>query len=368
MTIADDSPLTAVGAYVFAGGFTCGVSQHFRVLAHLEGNQFGTRTARTNFPALDIHVGKRDWPIDELHDDGVNVVFANPPCAPWSTAAGRSSGSWKTNPEVSCWRDTFELVEQLEPDAWACESVRGVYRQGWPMIAEMSEHAQRLGYAVYHVLTNGTASGLPQRRQRYLLVLSRYRLDWQPTHKEAANPVEAIRDRGTEKVYQLMGRQGAWRRLVPYMKPGDRAQRVFDETYPDYVTECRMNEQPVKGRPSFSVRRLPEEGLAPTVTGRCEIIHPYEDRYLSVEEAAGLCGYPPWFLFRGSVSDCYAQVGKAVMPPTAEYVARTLRHGIERGETVDPVRPGDPHEEVEVFSDRVDERQVTVPREVSRAG
>lgn len=69
---------TAVGCYIFAGGFTLGVKTHFDVLAHLEADAYGVATARRNFPRLPIHVGPDNWPTRDFH--GVDFVYGNPPC------------------------------------------------------------------------------------------------------------------------------------------------------------------------------------------------------------------------------------------------------------------------------------------------
>jgi len=46
---------TALGCQIYAGGFTLGVRRYFRVLAHLELNNYGVSTVARNLPRLPIH-------------------------------------------------------------------------------------------------------------------------------------------------------------------------------------------------------------------------------------------------------------------------------------------------------------------------
>src|SRR5260370_23897113 len=81
------SARTALGVYIFGGGFTVGVKRAgFRVLGHLEDGPFGVSTAKRNHPELSghIHTDPASWPLDQF--GMVDFVYGNPPCAPWSQA------------------------------------------------------------------------------------------------------------------------------------------------------------------------------------------------------------------------------------------------------------------------------------------
>ena len=82
--------LNAVGSYIFAGGFTLGVSKHFNVLAHLEDGAYGVSSARKNFPKLPIHTDPSTWPLKKLAGTA-DLVYGNPLCAAWSDLNGKAS-------------------------------------------------------------------------------------------------------------------------------------------------------------------------------------------------------------------------------------------------------------------------------------
>ncbi len=55
-----------------------------------------------------------------------------------------------------------------------------------------------------------------------------------------------------------------------------------------------------------------------------EYIHPDQHRTISIREAARIQSFPDWFVFEGSYSELYDQVGNAVPPLLARAVATEL--------------------------------------------
>ncbi len=54
------------------------------------------------------------------------------------------------------------------------------------------------------------------------------------------------------------------------------------------------------------------------------LIHPWEDRGLSIREAARLQSFPDWYAFQGSIGFQQQQVGNAVPPMLAKAVFDAL--------------------------------------------
>jgi hypothetical protein len=159
-------------------------------------------------------------------------------------------------------------------------------------------------------------------------VLSKYDLPWKPTGlKRDATIADAWK--GGFKTETQVKRSKTAEKWIKKTRPGDDLRRTFNlHVQPDDM-QHGMNGR-VVGRPPFAWKRLRKEGLSHVITGGPNFVHPKANRFLTVEEQAALCGYPKWYKFSGSPSAQYPQIGKAVMPPVAEYIARIVAEGLKK--------------------------------------
>jgi DNA (cytosine-5)-methyltransferase 1 len=119
------------------------------------------------------------WPDTELHDDvqtlealpPVDVVTAGFPCQDLSQA-GRTAGI--TGERSGLVGEVFRLLQQARPRWLVLENVRNmlVLDKGRAMRFLIDE-LESLGYRWAYRLVDSRSSGVPQRRQRVLLVASR---------------------------------------------------------------------------------------------------------------------------------------------------------------------------------------------------
>ncbi|MEB3860403.1 MAG: DNA cytosine methyltransferase, partial [Desulfurococcales archaeon] len=77
--------------------------------------------------------------------------------------------------------------------------------------------------------------------------------------------------------------------------------------------------------------RLDPRRPAPTIMGTSRLIHPIEDRLLTVREQARLMGFPDYHLFLGSRDSQYEMVGEAVPPPLAQAIASVVKSRLGDG-------------------------------------
>ncbi|KAG9459845.1 hypothetical protein H6P81_004353 [Aristolochia fimbriata] len=97
---------------------------------------------------------------------------------------------------------------------------------------------------------------------------------------------------------------------------------------PDYAMSF------VKGKSSKPFGRLWWDETVPTVVTRAEphnqiILHPEQDRVLSIRENARLQGFPDYYKLVGSVKERYIQVGNAVAVPVARALGYALGLAIQ---------------------------------------
>lgn len=350
--------LTAIGSYIFAGGFTVGVRKHFDVLAHFEEGLYGTETAALNLPELrgKIFTDPATWPVGD-YAGKVDFVYGNPPCAPWSVCSAGRKVPWRLDPRLGCAQKLYGLLDQLQPKVWAWESVRPAYTKGRELVDEFVAKAK--GYHATALLVEGTRHNVPQRRPRFFLVLSKVDLPWEPTRVRGIPTVNAAFEkpfaRETKSIENLDNK--FFMKLVRDAKPGQRLAALFNERFPERVAEGERTGEWVKQRPSFQNIRLDGTKPSCTLTGGAKQVHPTLDRLITIEESAALCGYPRSFKFLGTIGKQYQQVAQAVMPPVGEYLAKVVAAGLRANRKLNG---GGSFEEVEIFNDSIERRQLEV--------
>jgi DNA (cytosine-5)-methyltransferase 1 len=61
-----------------------------------------------------------------------------------------------------------------------------------------------------------------------------------------------------------------------------------------------------------------------------QVIHPLQDRIVSVREMARCQGFPDNFQFSGKTGDRYKQIGNAVPPPMAKAIGLEIRKALAK--------------------------------------
>ncbi|MBQ9394403.1 MAG: DNA cytosine methyltransferase [Proteobacteria bacterium] len=93
-------------------------------------------------------------------------------------------------------------------------------------------------------------------------------------------------------------------------KMQDLPEELWHESFKYYVKEDKTR----RGGPNLRLIRLDPKQPSLTVTGFIfnKFVHPYENRYITVREAARLQGFPDEVEFKGSLTSTQQQVGNAV--------------------------------------------------------
>ncbi len=330
----------ALGVYIFAGGFTLGVRQHFDVVGHFEDGPFGAATSRQNL-GIPVWDKLSDWPAEDFK--GVPLIYGNPPCAPWSAAGhlpkqkeklGRQGAThkWEVDPRVECVRRQWALLPRLQPRVWVWESVERARTVGEGFVMDLAKQSNDEGYNVTLVRVDGQWTGLPQRRRRFFFVAHDVELNFQHPGKQPKTIREAWTAAGLMKPDNGRGVAATERytSLMNEMKPGESMQEAWERKRLREGREMELNKHGhVKGRPSFLCHRLDYDAISGTIVNGSVLVHPEYDRHLSVLETQVLCGYPVDYEFVCPTGEAYAQISKAVMPSTGEWLARHIRAGID---------------------------------------
>ena len=286
----------------------------------------------------------RDIQPQELLDiAGLNVgepfmICGGPPCQPFSTAGKRLGIN---DPRGSLFMDFIRMIDYIRPRFFVMENVKGIMsaplkhvptaerddndpdqRLGTVLDVILAEF-DKLGYKTVYGLLDAVNYGVPQFRERFVLIGSRDHEDIflpVPTHFQAhQNPAyrwktvgDAIRD--LEGVSSECATLSPERKKYLHMVPeGGNWRDLPEELIPAAMGGAYASGG---GKVGFS-RRLPYTQPSPTITTSpaqkaTMLCHPKFDRPLSVKEYARIQQFPDDWVFVGTTAAKYRQIGNAV--------------------------------------------------------
>jgi DNA (cytosine-5)-methyltransferase 1 len=369
---------TVVSLFSGAGGLDLGLEQAgWQILAQIEMDDdciatLNARARETANPPLVIPKRIEDVPPAELRkrlgiEPGeLELLAGGPPCQPFTTHGLRQSLADRR--AMSAFPAYLEYVRELDPEALLIENVDGLLsaalrhrplklrgRDAPPLRADEMKGSflrwlvielVQLGYAVAWGVSEAADFGVPQFRQRAILIgvkgsqpcflpLPTHGPDGHRPYKTIADALGEITELGPVQplsarkraVYELIPAGGNWRNL-----PQKLQRKTMGAAY--HAT----------GGKSGWWRRLAWDAPAPTILGMPDhsstaLVHPDEVRCISVAESAALQSFPSGTEFAGSGRAQYQQIGNAVPPALAEALGRQIRRFLDGHRDPEPPRP-----------------------------
>jgi DNA (cytosine-5)-methyltransferase 1 len=268
----------------------------------------------------------------------IDVLLAGFPCQPFSNAGSRRGVS---DPRGTLFWETLRFVEHLKPKVLLFENVKGILSMHNPdgerLIDAISRELQNRGYLVSYTLLNASEFGVPQNRQRVVVVAVRrgrgvQLFDFSSIKRAQGKTIgEVIGDipkhltnnshwplsPQSKSLLRYIPEGGSWK-SVPYSKLPLRLQKIRDnmERYHS---------------PNF-YRRFSRDEIMGTVTAAATpensgIIHPTESRRYTVREIARFQTFPDTFEFHGrGIASHYRQIGNAVPPELARRIGIAIKN------------------------------------------
>lgn len=376
--IATSKGITALGACIFAGGFSFGMEQAgLDVVGHLElpDADLGTNSCKTRWPVA-VAPLTEEYPhgsasdkamgltlmkfVDRLVVDGTtpDIFYANPPCVAFA-GTGKHLGA--TDARMCFIRYCiYEMAWKLKPKIWMWELVPPVFTKGRAFLDAMAFRAKREGYRCYGFLTTSAIHGGYQDRRRFHFIASRYELDFEgvyelePDDRKGSRTLGQLLDILSQERLKAWDKnihgelkpqdqqwgpmdvlgndknvyKGAFRDIMPFCPPGSHLRDVQDHLMYEYYRPHKTAWSGT-GRPGFAHTRARLDRPSPNVLGGHTILHPVENRYLTPRECATVMGFPTDYPFsRGTKA--YAEIGKGLCTHNAAFLGRVARCAIER--------------------------------------
>ncbi|MDE0667871.1 MAG: DNA (cytosine-5-)-methyltransferase [bacterium] len=375
------SPL-AVDLFCGGGGLSLGLEQagcSVALAVDIDARAVATHEANFAGPALQLDLADENQVeqlLELLCGIPIDILAGGPPCQPFSRA-GRSkirslveSGARSAvDKRRDLWRTFIAIAQELRPRAVFFENVPDLALANDSLIVrQMTAQLEAAGFDVDYRLLDASRFGVPQRRQRLILVAtSEGRFNW-PSELEPVTLRDAIGDlpslgHGTgDRELRYDSPISSFQQKARLGMTGANSSVIFDHMTRPVRDDDREAFTLMDGTTSYSdlpnrlkryrddifsdkYNRLEWARLSRSITAHLAkdgywYIHPSEPRTLTVREAARIQTFPDSFRFAGTRSHAFTQIGNAV-PPTlaiavtesilASFESTTLHHDFRSG-------------------------------------
>ena len=261
------------------------------------------------------NVGKQeDQLLSKLQH--VDVVIGGPPCQGFSMAGGRirKANAFMEDPRNELFNYYFNVIQRLEPDYFIFENVAGILSSKKGAIIE-------------------TIKEIPQARRRVIIIGSHHELNFEELERKTRESLdEKLKDRFKkgrtvrDAIYDMMNNKDLANN-TPSVHKGIAVKRMHMIAAKQNWTS--LNEE-IRSVHSGAYGRLDWDLPAVTITTRFDTpsagryIHPVFDRTITPREAARIQSFPDDFVFYGTKTCICKQIGNAVPPRLAEFLARMI--------------------------------------------
>ena len=342
---------TGIDIFSGAGGLSLGaINAGINVVLAVEKEKYSAETYKNNHPetrVLNEDISNID--LNEINTHSPFILFGGPPCQGFSLSNTKTRNDNNQNNRLFI--KYFEWVTKLKPSWFLFENVEGIvsYNRG-ETVRYIQSLFESIGYTINKGVLSASDYGVPQDRNRFFMIGNNLGLDFSFPDKQnsTVSVSEALGDlpnlkngdsyielpyqvnnvsnysklmRGTCKVstQNFVSRNEDYvLERYSYIKPGENWKAIPNHLMSNYANKSNCHSGIYKrldpNRPSVVISNYRKNML----------IHPFEDRGLSVREAARLQSFPDSFKFSGTLMYIQQQIGNAVPPLMAEAIFQKI--------------------------------------------
>jgi DNA (cytosine-5)-methyltransferase 1 len=333
------------------GGLDLGMTRAgFQVRFALDSDPHAAASYQRNFPnAVFVQSSVSDIPAKMLREE-MDLMVGGPPCPPFSksrfyrTSKPRALADAVGHETLTGYLATLKRVR---PRAFLLENVAGmayaVHREALHLIEQTAE---LLGYSTTWRVVNAANYGVPQIRERFLLVGMRGKRKFrfpEPTHTKPAGPSlfaetelpawrtagEVLDDLDTEENADDAGHfaGGKYHHVLKSIPPGENYLHFTAERgHPAPLFRWRSRYWSFllklsRDLPSWTIQARRSNNMGP--------FH-WRSRILRIAEVKRLQTFPDDWYLSGTIEKQWRQIGNAVPPLLAEKIGRALFEQLQK--------------------------------------
>lgn len=347
-----------IDLFAGAGGMSVGaIAAGVDVKIAVEIDKYASITYQANHPNTKLlNEDIRKVKINRLcksEKNDVRILFGGPPCRGFSTSNQKTRN--KENENNWLFKEYLKLTKELIPDWVIVENVKGIVEtENGFFFEKINAALNKMGYTTSHAILNAADYGVPQVRNRVFIVGSLHGIKYEfpePIMKKYLTVKDAVSDlpklesgathyeldyqSGAQNKYQLSSRRKSKKstnnlvtgnnelvlkryRHIPQGGNWENIPMKLMKNYKDF-TRCHTG--------IYYRLRVDEPSVVIGNYRKNMLIHPTEDRGLSVREAARIQSFPDTFHFYGSIGFQQQQVGNSVPPLLAKAIfTKILRY------------------------------------------
>ncbi len=350
-----------VDLFAGVGGLSYGFSQldEFNIVMANEIETDISKAYSLNYPDVnmincDINDLTEEVIKEAIGDQIIDIVVGGPPCQSYSTLGKR-----QMDDRANLFMQYKRILSIIKPRAFVFENVTGILSMdGGKLFKNVQREFAELGYELKYQVLNALDYGVPQVRERVILVgfLGENRYEYpEPTHGEGRIPYVTLKDAigdlpvigsgGSDNSYMTgptndflkFVRKNGTTEASEHRAPKNGAHLIkIMQTLKDGQSKDDLPEdiRPKSGygntyaklwwdRPSTTITR----NFACPSSSRC--IHPRDSRAMSIREGARLQSFPDDYLFYGADGMKRLEIGNAVPPLLSVAIAKQMLKAIE---------------------------------------
>lgn len=266
------------------------------------------------------------FPQDKAVAGSPDVIIGGPSCKPFSNANRHTR--LEDHPDSDLLMQYMRIVEKLNPKVFAIENVPEVLTAcDGSYYAAVQEKAESFGYELVPSIVQDWKVGGYTTRKRAVIVGSRI-------GKPSLSSIGLVH--GMHNAGDALGKvDPTWANYGDISTSSEmtRKRMSFVPQGGNYTSIPEEYRTEGKNRHSCTYRRLAWNEPAPTITNwrKPPLIHPLEDRTLTVAEAKALQGLPKDFRVCGTLGQKQQQIGNCVPVAIGRYIKSCLLRMLEGG-------------------------------------